>query len=420
MKKNVVEHGEPVTVIERAPNTSTSIDRRLVWIMAIACAFSVANLYYVQPLLADMGKGFAISAAQIGLVATIGQVGYACGLLLIVPLGDKYNQRTIIVSMLVIVTAALVAMATAPTFAFLTVASFLVGLTTVVPQVIIPYAANLASDGERGRVVGTVMSGLLIGILLARTLSGYIGAQFGWRQVYWMAAVLMILLAIVLRFALPNDTMQKKGMSYASLMKSLWDLLQREPVLRETSVFGALTFGTFSAFWVTLSFLLATPPYHFGSEVAGLFGLVGVAGALAASFVGKFADRRDARSANGAMMLVTLVSFILMWLAGQWLIGLIIGVVLLDLGTQGNQVANQTRVYSLNGEARNRLNTVYMVIYFIGGSLGSLLGTYAWSLDHWNGVGIVGCGLMVIALGFYALGSVKRKRASAAVIPNAE
>jgi predicted MFS family arabinose efflux permease len=415
VKKNVVEHAEPVAVLANEHDISKGIDRRLVWIMAVACAFSVANLYYVQPLLSDMSKGFGVSAAQIGLVATIGQVGYACGLLLIVPLGDKYNQRTIIVSTLAIVTVSLVIMAVAPTFFLLVIASFLVGLTTVVPQLIIPYAANLASDGERGRVVGTVMSGLLIGILLARTVSGYIGAVFGWRQAYWMAAILMILLAVVLRFALPNDTARKKGMSYPSLMKSLWDLIRREPVLRETSLFGALTFGTFSAFWVTLSFLLATPPYHFGSEVAGLFGLVGVAGALAASFVGKFADRSDARYANGAMMLVTLVSFVLMWLAGQWLIGLIIGVILLDLGAQGNQVANQTRVYSLNGEARNRLNTVYMFLYFVGGSLGSLLGTYGWSLGHWNGVGVVGCGLMIVALGAYVLGSVKRRQRNAAV-----
>jgi predicted MFS family arabinose efflux permease len=389
--------------------STPSLDKRIVFVMAVASALAVANLYYVQPLLENMGRAFSASAGQIGFVATMSQVGYACGLLFIIPLGDRYNQRKMIVGMLIAVTIALVIMASAPTLLILTIASFLVGLTTVVPQIIIPFAANLASDRNRGQIVGTVMSGVLIGILLARTVSGFIAAQFGWRSMYWIAAILMIFLAVILRFLLPNDHAAKHHISYLSLMRSLWHLVRDEPILRETSLFGALVFGSFSAFWVTLSFLLARAPYHFGSEVAGLFGLVGVAGALAATFVGKLADRRDPRFANGLAMLIALISFVLMWLAGQWLLGLIVGVILLDLGTQGNQVTNQARIYSLRADVRNRLNTVYMTAYFVGGSVGSLLGTYGWGFAGWSGVSGVACLMLVIALAVFVLNGKKMR-----------
>jgi predicted MFS family arabinose efflux permease len=395
---------------EEEQKKSMPFERRLVLVMAIACAVSVANLYYIQPLLASMGDEFAVSAGQIGFVATMAQIGYACGLLLIVPLGDNYNQRKLIVGMLGAVTIALAVMALAPSIVILTFASFLVGLTTVVPQLIIPYAANLAPEHTRGQVVGTVMSGLLIGILLARTVSGIIGHYFGWRVMYWIAAGLMILLALLLRVFLPDDKSSKNRMSYPGLLRSLLHLLYTEPVLQEVSIFGALVFGSFSAFWVTLSFFLMIPSYHLGSDVAGLFGLVGIVGALAASFVGRFADRSDARLVNGISIVIVLLDFVGMWLIGQWITGLIIGVILLDLGTQSNLVSSQTRVYRLNPAARNRLNTVYMVCYFVGGSLGSLLGTYAWSLDQWNGVCMVAISLLAVALLIYVLHTNRLRR----------
>jgi predicted MFS family arabinose efflux permease len=394
------------TSISTTEETSTepvAIDKGLVFIMAVACALAVANLYYIQPMLAAMAQDFSVSVSLIGFVATMGQVGYATGLLFIIPLGDKYNQRTLIVGMLIAVTIALVIMAAAPSVLVVMIASFLVGLTTVVPQLIIPYAANLAPENGRGQVIGTVMSGLLIGILLARTLSGFVAATLGWRAMYWIAAAIMILMALVLRFLLPDDHFQKGTMSYSQLLRSLWGLLRHEPVLREVVVFGSMAFGAFSAFWVTLSFLLETPPYHYGSEVAGLFGLVGMAGALAATVIGKIADRRDPRFANGITLVITLISFVLMWIAGQWLWGLIIGTILLDLGTQGNQVTSQARIYGLGSGARSRLNTVYMFCYFVGGSLGSLLATFGWSVAKWNGVSIVACAFVVIALIVFVL-----------------
>jgi predicted MFS family arabinose efflux permease len=383
---------------------SAPLDRRLIWVMAIACTLSIANLYYVQPLLAEMGQSFRLSVNQIGVVATLMQLGFAAGLLLIVPLGDRYNRRTLIVSMLGVVTLALLLVALAPTMTVLAIASFVLGFATVVPQLIVPFAASLAAPSERGRVVGTVMSGLLMGILLARTVSGMIGAYLGWRAVYWGAAVIMIMLALALRFLLPEDQ-QRGAMSYWHLLRSLESLIRMEPVLREAGVFGALALGAFSAFWVTLTFFLQTPPYHYGSAVAGLFGLVGVAGAFAASCVGRLADRFPIRYATGIALLIVLFSFLCMWLTGHWLWGLALGVILLDLGTQGAHVSNQTRIYSLNPSARNRLNTVYMVTIFIGGALGSSLGTWGWSLAGWNGVCSVGCLMLVAALMVYAINS---------------
>lgn len=378
----------------------SGIDRKLVWILAIACAISVANLYYIQPLLADIRLSFAVSASAVGIVATMSQLGYALGLLLIIPLGDAFNRRTLTVIMLGAVTLSLIATALAPTLILLSAASFAVGFTTVVPQILIPFAATLAHPGERGRVIGTIMSGLLIGVLLARTVSGFVAAQFGWRAIYWVAAVLMVALLVALRLTLPKEEARAR-LSYPQLLRSLWGLIRTEPILRETSIFGAFAFGAFSVFWVTLVFFLGTPPYHFGSEVAGLFGLVGVAGALAASVVGKLSDRIDARHITGIALATAFLAFLLFWLIGHMLWGLILGVILLDLGVQGAQISNQTRIYSLKAELRSRLNTVYMVSYFIGGSLGSLIGAYAWSIARWNGVCVVGGLMLVVALVVY-------------------
>ncbi len=375
----------------------SGISQKMVWILSVACAMSVANLYYNQPLLADMGRTFSVSESAVGFIATLAQLGFAAGLLFIVPLGDSFDRRNLITLTLIAVIISLLGVAFAPSIGLLAVASFVVGVTTVTPQIIVPFAASLAQPEQRGRVVGTVMSGLLIGILLARTVSGFVGAHLGWRAMYWIAAAMMVILAITLRVLLPKEK-PRSSMNYAGLLRSLWGLFRTEPVVRETGIFGALAFAAFSVFWVTLVFFLGTPPYHYGSEVAGLFGLVGVVGALAASNVGKLADRINPRIITGIMIGIALAAFLVFWLFGQMLWGLIVGVILLDLGTQGAHISNQARVFSLNGEARSRLNTIYMVAYFIGGSLGSLLGAYAWSIGHWNGVCAVGTLLLAAAL----------------------
>jgi len=376
--------------------------RLLVWIMAIAAGLTVANLYYLQPLLAVISHEFGVSADAVGFVATLSQLGYALGLLFIVPLGDIRERRGLVVATLAAVTAALLATAAARSLSWLAIGSLLVGATTVTPQLIVPFAATLASPQERGRIVGVVMSGLLIGILLARTISGFIGAQFGWRAMFVIASALMIALAVVLWWLLPVSRPSTK-LSYPQLLRSLPALLRAEPVLRETCAIGALGFATFSMFWVTLAFFLETPPYHYGSEVAGLFGLVGVAGALAAALVGRIADRRDARLVTGVTLLIILAAYLLFWLVGWSLVGIAAGVILLDLGVQGTQVSNQARIYALAPEARSRINTIYMTTYFVGGSLGSLLGAYSWSKWGWNGVCAAGGLLTLAGLAMYIL-----------------
>lgn len=401
------EHPFPQVILDETPTSklseTTAIDKRLVWVMAAACGLSVANLVYVQPLLADMGHSFAVSADQVGLVATLGQLGYAIGLILVAPLGDKYNQRSLMVIMLCVVAIALVALAAAPTITLLVIAGFAVGLTSILTELIIPFAAGRAPLNERGHIVGVMVSGVLVGTLLANIVGGFVGQYLGWRAMYWIAAVLMITLALALRFLLPNDCSAKSEVSYPRLLGSLWNLFRSEPVLQEISVIGILIYAAFNAFWVTISFFLETPPYHYGSNIVGLFGLVGIVGALTASFVGKFADHKDARYTNAIALPITLLSFVLMWLSSQWLIGLIIGALLLDLGVQSNQVANETRIYTLDPAAWNRLNTIYIFMFSVGGSLGCIMGSIGWSIARWNGVCVMGCIMLGMALGFYAL-----------------
>lgn len=382
------------------PQTTPTLNRRLIWIMAVASGLTAANLYYSQPLLVSIAHDFAVSDSVMGFIATVTQLGYALGLLLIVPLGDMFNRRNLISVAMIVAILALAAIALAPSVAFLAVASLAMGIATVVPQIIVPFAASLARPEERGRIVGTVMSGLLIGILLARTVSGFVGAHLGWRAMYWIAAALMALLLLALRLELPREAARAK-MSYPRLLRSLWDLLRREPVLREASLFGALTFGAFQLFWVTITFFLSTPLYHFHSDMIGLFGLVGVVGALTASLIGRRTDRSRPRTITGVMLVVVLLTYVLLGLTGQWLWGLIAGVILLDLGTQGAHISNQARIYARPQEIHSRLNTVYMCSYFVGGTLGSALGTAAWTFAGWYGVCALGVALMVVALGVY-------------------
>lgn len=370
------------------------------WALAIGCALSVANLYFLQPLLAQVASDFHISQGEAGLAATLSQVGYGIGVLTIVPLGDFRERRGLALTTLGATTMLALAMAVAPSFGLLCVASFALGIATCTPQLLVPFAATLARPEERGRTVGFVMSGLLLGILLARTASGFIGAQLGWRAVYLIAAVTMVGLAAMVRVLLPESRSGNEPVPYGRLLRSLGALYREEPVLRESALYGACLFGAFSAFWTTLSFHLAGPPFAMGPKgagsVAGLFGLVGAAGALAAPLAGRLADQGGPRRTIVVGILVTAVSFGIMLAPSIAL--LVVGVLLMDVGVQATQISNQSRVYALQPEARNRLNTVYMTIYFVGGSLGSALGTWSWGRWNWPGVCLVGVGFALAAL----------------------
>jgi predicted MFS family arabinose efflux permease len=372
-----------------------------VHLMALSVGAIVANIYYVQPLLAAMARTFSVSVGMIGLVAMLTQVGTAMGMLIFVPLGDSRDRRALLTALLSGAAVALCGVATARNLIWISIASFAVGLCGAAVHIIVPFAAQLAPENTRGQVLGTVFSGLLIGILLARTFSGVVASFFGWRSVYAIAAVGMLALMLLLRARLPKVAPQN-SLRWPALMRSLVVLVRDHPALRESAFLGAALLCVFSAFWTTLVFLLQTPPYHYGSSAAGLFGLVGAAGALCAPLVGRFADRRGPRFTILLALLTTLASFLLLGAFGKIMAGLIAGVVLLDVGVQSGHVANQTRIYALDANARSRLNTVYMFCYFTGGSLGSWLGAIFWEYKGWTAVCALGIAVMAIALVVFA------------------
>jgi predicted MFS family arabinose efflux permease len=372
------------------------ISKGTVWLLTILAALTVANLYYNQPLLPDMARTFGTSNGQAGIVAVLTQVGYAVGLIAFVPLGDGVEPRRLMLMLLGAVTVALLAEALAPSLPIAAVAALAIGATTVVPQVVIPLAAGLAPPERRGATIGQIMGGVLVGILGARTIAGTVGALTSWRWMYGIAAIVMVLCAVALRVGLepyhPTHTL-----SYRELLASLPAIVRREPVVRDAAFLGAMLFGSFSTFWTTLAFRLEWPPLHYGSEVAGLFGLLGLTGAAVAPIAGWLADRRSARATIGYSIIPAALAWVVLAVAGATLWGIAIGVVLLDAGVQAAQVSNQSRIYALDPRFHGRLNTIYMVSYFIGGALGSALGSAAWELAHWPGVCAVGLGLLGVA-----------------------
>lgn len=375
----------------------------LILVMSIACGLTVANLYYIQPLLADIAKTFHVNQLSIGFAAMLTQIGYAIGMIFILPLGDIKEKRTLIVIMLLCSIISLMSMFFSPNIYILIISSFAVGFTSIIPQLIIPLTAQLANPQQRGQTIGTIMSGLLIGILLSRTVSGILGSYFGWRTVYLIAAIMMLALMLILRKMIPL-CQPVSDIKYTQLLKSMIYLIKTEPILRKTSLNGALMFSTFSAFWTSLIFLLESSHYNMGSEAAGLLGLVGISGALAAPIVGKLADKKGPKFAIGICIIIVIISYLFFFLLGFKIWGLILGVIFLDLGVQSCNVSNQAIVQALNEKTRNRLTTIYMVSFFLGGALGSFLGSYSYSHFGWYGVCTFGMATQIIALILHKVG----------------
>jgi len=385
----------------------------MVVLLAVACGAAVANNYYAQPLLHTIATAFGVSEATAGLLVTAGQAGYAVGLALLVPLGDLLERRRLIARLLVLTAVAQALAAAAPTFAVLASALALVGVTSLVAQIIVPMAASLATDSERGQVVGKVMSGLIIGILLARTVSGLIASVAGWRPVYVMAAAAMLLLAAVLYRALP-EVEPSERISYRALLRSVLDLVREEPVLRQRMGLGAASLGCFSILWTPIAFLLSGPPYHYGTALIGLFGLAGLAGAAAAPAAGRLADRGRGHYATLGAIVILLGSWSLLDLGAHSLAALIAGTIALDLGVQALHISNQSAIYALRPQARSRLNTAYMVAYFLGGAVLSAVASLVYSAAGWNGICALGALTAAAALWFWL---ATNRRAPAA--PNA-
>ncbi|MCU1329877.1 MAG: major facilitator superfamily transporter [Bryobacterales bacterium] len=374
--------------------------------MAIACALSVGNMYFVQPLLGTIARSLGVTGEATSYLPMWTQAGTALGMFSFVPLGDMLPRRGLIVTMCLAISVSAVMMALAPNLAVAEMAAFATGMTAIVPHLILPFAAKLTPELDRGRVLGTIMSGLLSGILLARVFSGFMGEAFGWRSVYWIAACFMLALAVWVRVGLPVDFPESR-LGYFALLRSIAELVRTQPVLRAAAVTGGLTFGAFCSFWSTLIFLLSTPPYHYGARMAGLFGLVGAAGAMVAPLAGRVTDRKGPSFAIAIAISTAVAGWVVFLVAGHWLVGLAAGIILLDLGVQGCHVANQTRIYQLAPEARSRLNTVYMVTYFIGGAVGSAAGAFAWNHFGWSGVCAVG--LIQVVAAFVLRGTRQSK-----------
>lgn len=366
----------------------------LLLVMAIAAGVSVANLYYNQPMLALIAHDLG-TAIPVGLVAMATQLGYALGLVLLVPLGDRIERRGLILWQTAGLTLSTIAAAMAPSLVTLMLASCAVGVFATIAQQIVPFAADLAEPAARGRTVGTVMSGLLAGILLARVVSGVVGEALGWRPMFWLGAGLTLAMGAMLAACLPRSRPTSNA-PYGRLLLSLGHLVRTLPPLRRAALIQACLFGAFSAFWSTLALLLEGPPYHMGSVVAGLFGILGLAGVMAAPLGGRVADRRGPHGIIGAGILIVLAAFVAFG-AIRSIAGLVLGVVLLDLGVQLTQISNQTVIFSLGEAARSRINTIFVTGLFLGGAVGSAGGSFAWRHGGWTAVSLFGAGLAVLA-----------------------
>jgi predicted MFS family arabinose efflux permease len=383
-------------------SSQRALSPRLVLLMAVACGAAVANIYYAQPLLSTIAHDFSVSDGTAGLLVTASQVGYAAGLVLLVPLGDLLERRSLITGILLITALALLATALAPSFSVLAAALLVVGVTSVVAQILVPLASSLAAEEERGRVLGKVMSGLLIGILVARTASGLLSELDGWRLVFVISAALMLALSLVLHRNLPR-VRPTTELSYPALLSSVGRLVVEQPTLRVRMIYGALGMGQFSVLWTTIAFLLAGRPYGYGDATIGLVGLVGLAGAVAAQGAGRLADRGHHHIATGLFFATMLLAWGAIAAGKSSLAALIAGIALLDLGIQGAQITNQSVIYALDPAARSRITTAYMATLFAAAAIFSALASTIYDTGGWSDVAMLGGALAAIGVIVWAI-----------------
>lgn len=359
-----------------------TLKRADVILMAFCTGLIVANIYYCQPLIILIAKEFNLTETKAGSIAFLTQAGYAIGLFILVPLGDMFEKKRQILIISACAVLSLLVAGFAQNFVVLAIASVLIGASSIVPQLILPLTAALSDEKTRGHNIGIVMSGLLVGILASRALSGIVGDLLGWRAMFLIAAVICIFLIVLMNLRFPQSAPLFKG-TYRELMKSMFGYIKTQPVLREASIINFFAFIVIMGFWTTMVLYLANVPHHFNTAQIGLFGIAGAAGALAAPLVGKFSGKGNPRKNLMIGFILELVSVALFYFTGHSVFLFIVGIILIDIGQQAIHVTNQTRIYALVPEARNRLNTIFMSVSFVGASCGSALGLWLWSLGGW-------------------------------------
>jgi len=361
------------------------IPAKVLWVLTIVAGVSVANLYYNQPLLNMIRIELGVTEFQANLISMITQIGYAVGLFFIVPLGDLIKRRNIVLINFILLIISLIIIGLSQSILVLLIASFVTGVCSIVPQIFVPIAAQYSIPKNKGRNIGIIISGLLTGILASRVFSGLVGEYLGWRAVFFIAAIFMVISTIVILMVLPETKPTFKG-NYKNLMRSIVSLMAKYPHLLVYSSRAALAFGSFLAMWSTLAFKMRLAPFHAGSNIVGILGLCGIAGALSASFIGKYVKQVGVRRFNIVGCIFMLVAWSMLVLGENSYLTIIFGIILLDVGMQCMQLSNQTSVFEIAPDASSRINTIFMTTYFIGGSFGTLLAGIAWKINQWHGV----------------------------------
>ncbi|MCD8270172.1 MAG: MFS transporter [Parabacteroides sp.] len=378
----------------------------ILWTLSIVAGISIANIYYNQPLLNMIRHELGVSEFTTNLIAMVTQIGYALGLLFVVPLGDMYKRKKIIIINFSLLVVSLIGIAAAPNIHIILAASLITGICSVIPQIFVPIAALYSKPENKGRNVGLIISGLLSGILVSRVISGLVGELFGWREMYYIAAVLMVAYGLIVYTVLPDIQPTFKG-KYTELMKSLVSLLKDFPALRIYSVRAGFAFGSFLSMWACLAFKMGQAPFFASSDVVGMLGLCGVAGAMTASLVGKYVRKVGVRPFNYWGCGLILSAWTLLYFGGNYYTAIIAGIIIIDIGIQFIQLSNQSSIFELCPSASNRVNTIFMTTYFIGGSLGTFLSGTAWQLFGWAGTAGVGVLLCCASLSVTLFSKVK-------------